>query len=203
MTDPRDDTSWDALADFADRSFEGVSGHATATVDGTLSLTDVRVDGPFHENTSACIRKAINYALITAREQLARYLASKDGPDLPPAVQAVLDGATAPESHRPQLLHDYEARRAGVLVKIDGRKCLVTWVDVPSAKYLSLLPDVVNAAITAAETGKDAPPLAELFERDWADIVADLSDMEGTFSAIVSEHEDQDHGHGAPRSGPA
>lgn len=198
MTDPRDDLSWDALAGFGHRSFEGVSGHATATVDGTLSLTAVHVDGPFHENTSACVRKAINYALITAREQLARYLASDEGPDIPPALRAVLDGATAPESLRQDPPRDYEARRAGVLIKIDGRKCLVTWVDVPSPKHLALIPEVVNAAIAAAEAGKDAPPLTELFERDWASIVDGLQDLHGAFSAILSEHEE--HGHGAAQS---
>ncbi len=187
--DPRNEVSWDELASFAERNFEGVSGHATAMVDGTLSLTAVRVDGPFHDHTSACIRKAINYALITAREALGRYLTRESGLDLPGSLRAVLDGAVAPEARKLDPPRDYEAKRAGVLVKIDGDKCLVTWVDVPTPSHLRLLPDVVNAAITAAESGRDVPPLADLFEASWEEITRGLGDLEGRLDAILAEHD--------------
>lgn len=192
MTEPREQTPSDHLAGFGGRRFEGVCGHATATVDGALALVAVDVDGPFHENTSACIRKAINYALITAREALARYLARDSGIDLPAGVRRVLDGASAPESHVPHIPRDYEAKRAGVLVKIDGEKCLVTWVDVPTHQHLLLLPDVVNAAIQAAESGLDAPPLAGGFAAAWRDIVGELEDLDGRLDAIVADHQERD-----------
>lgn len=190
MTDPREQTPSDGLARFTDRRFEGLCGHATATVDGALSLVEVHVDGPFHENTSACIRKAINYGLITARETLSRYLASESGLDLPPGIRSILDGASAPQAHTQPHLRDYEADLAGVLVRIDGRKCLVTWVDVPTPQHLQLLPDLVNAAIHAAESRHDGPPLAGLFESTWRDIVGRLDDVDDHLEAIAAEHHD-------------
>lgn len=193
MSGPWEETSWDELAQFGARRFVGVNGHATAVVDGTLTLVAVEVDGPFHENTSACIRKAINYALIGARERLARYLASDAGPDLPDSIRRVLDGATAPQSVDQDPPRDYEATRAGVLVKIDGRKCLVTWVDVPTPQHLRLLPDVVNAAITAAESRREGPPLADLFDATWDDIVGHLDDLGDELKAIADEHHDVQH----------
>lgn len=190
MTNSRGHPPQDDLANFRDRHFEGICGHATATVDGAPSLLAVQVDGPFHQNTSACIRKAINYALITAREALGRYLARDSGLDLPTTVREVLDGASAPTKSNDGRHRDYVAKRAGVLVKIDAAKCLVTWIDVPSPQHLMLLPDVVNAAITAAEAGGDAPPLAELFDSTWSEITGGLDELEERLDAILAEHHD-------------
>ncbi|SDL37022.1 hypothetical protein [Tessaracoccus oleiagri] len=185
MTDPREEASWDELTRFAERQFDGVSGQVTATVDGTLSITAVRAHR-FGPGTAASVGAAINHALTTARRALAKHLATTTDLDLPGPLRALLEGAAAPESHRLVPPHDYEASRAGVIVQVDGDKCLVKRVVIPTAAHLALVPTVANAVLTAAESGR-VVPLHELFDASWMDIVAQLDDLDGRLDAILAE----------------
>ncbi|RRD46814.1 hypothetical protein [Tessaracoccus sp. OH4464_COT-324] len=185
MDYPRDEHPWDELARFAERRFEGISGHATAVVDGALSLVSVEVDGPFHENTSACIRKSINRALTAARAALARLLASDRAIEMPEQVRAVLNGASVPKDGTEQ--RDFEAKHVGIVIRIDGKDCLVAWVDAPSPRHLFLLPRVVNAGLHAVESGTPQA-VQQAFDSSWADIIGGLDDLESQLDGVIAEH---------------
>src|SRR5699024_4540089 len=157
----------------------------TATVDGTLSVTGVRTK-QFGPGTSASVGEAINHALSTARSALAQHLATTTDLDLPTPLRALLEGASAPESHRLVPPQDYQASRAGVIVQVDGDKCLVKRVVIPTVAHLSLVPTVANAVLTAAESGR-VVPLNELFDASWVDIVGRLDDLDGRLDALLAE----------------
>ncbi|NLE98270.1 MAG: hypothetical protein GX596_09850 [Propionibacterium sp.] len=185
MTDSHEEASWDALARFAERRFEGVAGQVSATVDGTLSVSVVRV-GRFEAGTAESIRSAINQALLAARSALAKHLAATIDPDLPPRLLALLEGAAAPEDPSDWISEDFEATRAGVAVLVDGNDCLIERIVVPSAAHLDLLPAVANAALNAAESRRSVP-LNELFDSSWHEIIAQLDDLDGRLDAILAE----------------
>lgn len=185
MTDPREEASWDELARFAELQFEGVSDGVTATVDGTLSLIAVQVSG-FRNGISAHIRDAVNIAITSARDALGKHLARTTELDLPEPLRALLEGAAAPDTMRLAPTQDYEAQRAGVIVQVDGDKCLVKRIVVPSEAHLTLLPAVANAALAAAESGR-VVPLNELFDSSWTSIVEQLDDLDGRLDELLAE----------------
>jgi hypothetical protein len=185
MTDPREEASWDELTRFAERQFDGVSGPVTATVDGTLTITGVHAR-TFDHDTSSAIVVAVNSALSSARTALAQHLASTIDVDLPAPLRALLRGAAAPDTVRVSPARDFEAQRAGVIVNVDGDRCLLKRVVVPSPAHLSLVPTVANVVLTAAESGRTVP-LHELFDSSWTHIVAQLDDLDGRLDELLAE----------------
>lgn len=184
MTDSHEKASWDELTRFAERQFEGVAGPAGATVDGSLSVVDVRVTR-FDESSPEAIATALNEALSAARAALAALLANIVDLDLPPALRELLEGAATPEA-AVGISQDYEASRAGVSVRVDGHDCLIKSVRVPGEAHLGLLAEVANAALEAAESRRSVP-LHDLFDSSWRDIVAQLDDLGGRLDAILAE----------------
>lgn len=184
MTDSHEEASWDELAGFAERQFEGVTSGAIATVDGTLSVVDVRLTR-FDEDSPEAIRIAINDALRSARAALAALLAGIVDLDLPPALRELLEGAATPEA-AVGVSQDYEASRSGIAVRVDGHDCLIKHVVVPAESHLGLLPEVANAALAAAESRRSFP-LHDLFDSSWRDIVAQLDDLNVRLDAILAE----------------
>lgn len=185
MTRPPDEASWDELARFAERRFTGVSDGVVATVDGTLSVTGVTATD-FHPRSAPAIRDAINRALLAARAALAHHLATTTELDLPEPLRALLAGAAEPDADALLIPRDYEASRAGVIVHVEGSKCLVSRVVVPSESHLSLLPTVANAALAAAESRR-VIPLDELFDSSWTSIVAQLDDLDNRLDELLAE----------------
>lgn len=184
---PRQETTWDRLSLFAQRRFTGVAGHATAVVDGALTLVSVEVAGPFHNDTSACIKKSINRALTAARRELAQLLASDPEIDLPTVIRDVLNGADI-EQYTDSSSEILEAEHIGVVIKIGGKESLVTWVDTPSPRHLFLLPRVVNAVLNRLESGNSEPPMAAAFESSWAEITDQLAGLDSRLDEISAEY---------------
>lgn len=186
-----DDASWDSLTSFGERVFDGVSGDAHARVDGSLHLVEV-VAEHYDASTGDDVRKAINAALHTARSELARHLANATDLDLPEPLRELLETTIAAEELAPEPPFEYAAERGGVIAHVNGDSWLLTRLTLPDAQSLPAVPEVVNAALAAAETGRELPPVDALFHSRWASIVGGLQDVEHQLDAILAELGEQD-----------